>query len=128
MGQYLKAAAYAVTALQALGGQKKKRAANDQASQVELEARVRADNIRKLARRIEGEATAGAAASGVVVDEGSPLLVQGDIARQSELDAFYSVLSGNAQGRSIRRTGAADAQGSLLSGAGTALSIYGMGS
>lgn len=124
---WVKAAGYAVTALSALSGQKAKGAANDQASQVQLEARVRAANIRKLARRTQGQATADTSASGVVVDEGSPLLVQADISRQAELDAFYSILSGDAEAHSIRRRGSASATGSLLGAAGTALSIYGQG-
>lgn len=107
-----------------LGGNAKKRALYDEASQAELEARVRAMNIRKLAAQTRSAARAGYAASGVVVDEGSALLADADITRQSELDAFYSIFSGQSRGASLRRQGRAEQTGGLLSGFGSALSSY----
>lgn len=105
-----------------LAGKAEKRAAYDAASQAELEARVRAMNIRKAAAETRGAARASYAASGVTVDEGSALIADAAITRNSELDAFYTILSGNTRGASLRRQGRAAQTGGILGAFGTALS------
>jgi hypothetical protein len=98
--------------------------ANDAAQQVSTEARVRAANIRKLAAQTRSAARAGYAASGVTVDEGSAALTDRYITQQSELDAFYSVFSGDTKAASLRESGKAAVTGGVLEGAGSVLSTY----
>lgn len=108
-----------------MAGDAKKKAAYDEASQVEMDARIRAKNIRKLAAETRGAARAGYAASGVVVDEGTPLITDAYITRESELDALYTILSGESRSKSLRKTGKAAATAGYIGAATTALSAYG---
>lgn len=108
-----------------MAGDARKKAAYDEASGVEMEAKIRAKNIRKLAREVRGEARAGYAGSGVVVDEGSALIVDQHITRESELDALYTILSGDMQAKSLRKTGKAASTAGWINAGTTALNAYG---
>lgn len=101
-----------------------KNQADTAAQQVQTEARVRAMNIRKLAMQQRGAARAGYAASGIAVDEGSAALTDKYITQQSELDAFYSVLSGDTHASALRESGKAAQTGGYLEAAGSVLSTY----
>jgi hypothetical protein len=102
-------------------GNAEKNAAYDQASAVQTTAKIRAANIRKLAAQTRGAARADYASSGVVVDQGSPAIADAQITRQSELDAFYSLLSGEQQAKSLRQSGRASETGGYLNAAGSVL-------
>lgn len=108
-----------------MGGKAKKQALYDEASQVNTEARVKARNIRKLADEVRGAARAGYAASGVMVDEGSPLVVDEYITRESELDALYTLVSGEQRAKSLKQTGSAAETAGYIGLGETALSAYG---
>jgi uncharacterized membrane protein YgcG len=126
MGVYALAAAVVIQGVSTvMKGDAKKKAAYSEASQVELEARVRAKNIRKQAQYVRGAARAGYAASGVVVDEGSALLADASITRESELDALYTLLTGKMRAKSLRAGGKAAATAGWLGAASSALSAYG---
>lgn len=107
-----------------MSGKAKKRAAYDEASQVALEAKVRAMNIRKLAAQTRSAARAGYAASGVVVDEGSALLADASITRESEFDAFYTILSGETRAQALRRQGQAEQTAGWLGAGATVLGAF----
>jgi transcription initiation factor TFIID subunit TAF12 len=91
-----------------MSGRSKKKAAYSEAKQIETEARVRAKNIRKLAAQTRGAARAGYAASGVVVDEGSAVITDMTITRESELDALYTIMGAHNRAKSLRKTGKAE--------------------
>lgn len=86
---------------------------NTQAGQEQDAANAEAENIRKATRQHVASATAALAASGVSVDEGSPLVISEDIYRRGEQDALMTILTGqrraNALGREARNTAKAGA-------------------
>jgi len=108
-----------------MAGDARKKAAYDEASGVELEARMRAKNIRKLATEVRAEARADYAGSGVMVDEGSPLVVDAYITRESELDALNTILSGELRAKSLRKSGKAAQKAGYIDAADSALGGYG---
>jgi hypothetical protein len=90
-------------------GRAQKAAANAEAAQMQNlalqqqdQAEQEAERIRKAGRRAQGQARAQLAASGVRVDEGSAVLIDEDIARESENDAQMTLLTGKRQARSSR--------------------------
>jgi len=101
-------------------GQQRKKAANFQAAQNELDAQaereaaqVRAEKIRKQAGRVRGEAKADLAASGVSVDAGTPLRIDQEIVRTSEEEAQQEILYGGRRGGRLEQ----EAQGLRMAGA-----------
>lgn len=103
----------------------------DYQAQVERQAAMQeAQNIREDAREVQGAARTQYAASGVKVDTGTAALVNEEIVRRSELDAFTAILEGNRRGRNLeteaagvrsqgkqaQRAGYAQAAGTLLQG------------
>jgi hypothetical protein len=90
-----------------LGGaaneRKQRRADESYAIDVENAAEEQAQKIRKAGRRAVGQARAAVGASGVAVDSGSPELALEELARESEADAFNTILTGKRQGKAIRQ-------------------------
>lgn len=117
------------TALSAGGqqaaGEAAKHAADEEAVGTLAEAKLQAIKIRKLAREYRGAARADYAASGVVVDEGSPLIAEREIVQRSEEDALFTLSGGERRARAIRAQGKAYKQAAALGAAGTALSFGG---
>jgi hypothetical protein len=125
MGQYAKAAAYAVQiGSSVMGGQSGKKAGAAAASAEIADSQQRARLIRKLARDYHGQATAAYAASGVDVSQGTPMIVDRQIEYDSELDALNEIVSGKRRARALRAGGAVSQQAGYLQGAGTALSAW----
>jgi len=106
-----------------------------QAQQEQETALETARIIRRAGRRQVGAATAGYAAAGVRVDQGSAADVQGQIAQDVEHDAFQAILDGGRRagalrtdaaltrinGRMQRSAGYVNAVGSVLQGGASAL-------
>lgn len=113
-----------------------KQQADYESKQAEADARaekaaaeVRAQRIRDLVEEQRGSARAAIAASGVDVNEGTPVLLESEITRRGEEDAVLEILGGNAamergyayaqglrlQGRRDRTAGYLGAASSLLS-------------
>ena len=92
-------------------------------------AMAQADKIRKAARAQAGAANAALAASGVSVGEGTPVRINEQIYKDSEQDAYNTLLTGSraqtsannqaniltAQGNAAMISGALNAGSSLLS-------------
>ncbi|WP_369952094.1 hypothetical protein [Ralstonia syzygii] len=109
--------------------------ASRQAEQDQDAAVAQAEKIRKAARIQQAEATANLAASGVSVGAGTPLRISNEIYKNSEQDAYQTILSGNraytagqaqsglysSQGNAAETSGYLNAGASLLSGASTAM-------
>ncbi|WP_407059340.1 hypothetical protein ACKZDW_04270 (plasmid) [Ralstonia syzygii subsp. celebesensis] len=101
-----------------------------QAAQDQDAAMAQAEKIRRAARIQQGEATANLAASGVSVGAGTPLRISNEIYKNSEQDAYQTILSGNrayasgqaqagiydAAGSNAMTTGFLNAGSSLLGG------------
>lgn len=80
--------------------------AADYAAQQEREQALQtAAVIRRAGERQRGQARGALAASGVKVDEGSAALVQEDITRGAETDAFQALLEGGRRARGIETDG-----------------------
>lgn len=119
-------------------GQAQKRAADAQAREYENQAAAaqvaateEAKRIRKAGERTAGAARAALAASGIVVDEGTGVNINEDIYRNSEQDAFNTLLTGKNRAGSMQRSAAQSrASGknavtaSLLGAASTGLNAY----
>ena len=111
-------------------------------AQVEREvAQVNADKIRKAAKSQQSSARSALAASGVVADSGTPLVIQGDIIERGEGDALTELLTGVRKGQKLdseasglrvagsnaKAQGYSSAAGSLLATGGSMGSKYGGG-
>ena len=107
------AALAASTGLQAFGqyrqGREQESALNYQAGMsladaaaAEATGQVQAKVIRKAATMQRKEATAAYGASGVDVNSGSALDVQGDILRRGEVDALTALITGQNTGARLR--------------------------
>lgn len=111
-------------------------------AQVEREvAQVNADKIRKAAKSQQSSARSALAASGVVADAGTPLMIQGDIIDRGEQDALTELLTGSRKGQKLdteasglrvagknaKAQATSGAVGSLLSTGGSLGSKYGGG-
>lgn len=135
----LMAASTALAAFSAVqGGRAQKQQADYQAEQAEADARaekaaaeIRASRIRDLVEEQRGTARAAIAASGVEVNEGTPVLIDQEITRRGEEDAVLEILGGQAalergygyasglrlQGRRYQAAGWLGGAANLLSGA-----------
>lgn len=100
-------------AIQAYGqfeaGQNQRRLYNNQALQADYQAQLeheagqqQARVIRREGQRAVGAATAGYAASGVMVDSGSAVETQRDITHAAEHDAFQAILDADRRSRGQR--------------------------
>lgn len=103
-----------------------------------LQATAEEERFRRQAARQRGEQVGKIAASGVVVNTGSPLLVLADSAREAEMDALNiryggelkaQGLEANArseefQGKNAKRQGIIGAGSTLLSGAARTYKAY----
>ncbi len=119
-------------------GQAQKQAKDQQASEYELQAAQAKVDAEQEAKRIRaaGEKTAGAArtalaGAGIAVDSGSAFNINEDIYRNSESDAFNTLLTGSNKATSYSRSasqaraaGNDAVMGSLLGSAATAGSAY----
>lgn len=65
-------------------------------------ALAQAEKIRKAARAQVGEANAALAASGVSIGEGTPVRINEEIYKNSESDAYSTLLTGNRRARSAQ--------------------------
>lgn len=102
-----------------------------EAKQERSAAEIYAERIRRQRRAAQGEAKAALAAAGVRVDSGTALDIDAEIAADSAMDAYLTILGGvNNAGRITRQSrintraanqqaaaGYLNAAGSLLSGA-----------
>lgn len=134
---YIMAAGTLISAFgQYQSGQAAKAQGNLQADQLEYTGQVERDNalkqaqmIRTAQRKAIGRADAAAAASGIVVGEGSAGEIDREIYQESEHDAYQAILAGNrrARGMSVQAAGAraggaiAEANAAMQAG-GTVLS------
>lgn len=96
-------------------------------------AAVRADQIRKAAERQRGKTVGAIAASGVRIDSGTAGDAETYVTRTGEYDAMIEVISGSHRGRRLeaesqmsRIAGDNAMTSGWLSGAGSALSMYGI--
>ena len=103
-----------------------------QAAQAKVDAEQEAKRIRAAGEKTAGAARAALAGAGINVDMGSAVNINEDIYRNSESDAFNTLLTGSnraaSYGRSASQARGAgkDAEGaSLLSAATTAANSYG---
>lgn len=112
---------------------------NRQAGQELDAANAKAALIRKAARAQAGEARAAFSASGVSVDEGTPLKINEEITRGGEYDALNTILSGTRTadslsdeamntinaGKARQQAGYMGAFGSVLSAGSSAMGAAG---
>lgn len=128
-----------------MGGAQQKEQAEEQAALIKVEgeeegraARDRAGKIRKAGRMQAGAMRASLAASGVEVGgEGTPIVLEKQLARDVEDDAWAEILSGGNrasklryEAKALKRRGKDAFTGSLFEAGGTVLSAganYGMG-
>ena len=102
-------AASAMSAMSSISkGQQQQDMANYQAAQANADAQVErevaqvnADKIRKAAKSQQSSARSALAASGVVADSGTPLVIQGDIIDRGEQDALTELLTGVRKGQKL---------------------------
>lgn len=142
-------AASAMSAMSSISkGQQQQDMANYQAAQANADAQVErevaqvnADKIRKAAKSQQSSARSALAASGVVADSGTPLVIQGDIIDRGEQDALTELLTGVRKGQKLdseasglrvagsnaKAQGYSSAAGSLLATGGKMGSKYGGG-
>lgn len=106
--------------------------AKNQAAERQDQAVVQAENIRRSARQKQSQAAAAYGASGISIDQGTPLTVAGEINQQSENDAYMTLLTGQraydagqtqadiygAAGNAAQTQGFLNAGGSILQGVG----------
>lgn len=92
---------------QAKQGQEAQYAANVQAAEINQSAQAQAQKIRKLAQQTRGQARSSLAASGVDVNTGTSDVIDEEILRDSESDAYNTILSGERQANAVRRGGEA---------------------
>ncbi|HWK72180.1 MAG TPA: hypothetical protein VNS29_15205 [Burkholderiaceae bacterium] len=92
---------------------------------------AQAEKIRKAARAQAGAANAALAASGVATGEGTPVRINEQIMRDSESDAYSTLLTGQrrqqtaeAEAGILRSQGSAALTGSLLSAGASSLDKY----
>lgn len=119
-------------ATQVQQGQQRKKAANFQAAQADLDAgaergaaEVRAEKIRKAYGRTRGEAKADLASSGVSVDAGTPLRIDQEIVRTGEEEAAQEILYGGRKGARLNQ----ESQGLRMAGTNAQTEgYYGAGS
>lgn len=84
-----------------------------------------AEKIRKATKLQRGEATEALAASGVSLSEGTPILIDRDIADRGEQDAFAELLTGSRKADSLyeqarmNKSAASDARASSVLAAGS---------
>lgn len=103
-----------------------------QAAQAKVDAEQEAKRIRAAGEKTAGAARAALAGAGINVDMGSAVNINEDIYRNSESDAFNTLLTGSNRAASYGRS-ASQARGagkdaesaSLLSAATTAANAYG---
>lgn len=148
-GNILAAASAGMQAMSSISkGQQQQDMANYQAAQAQADAQVErevaqvnADKIRKAAKSQQSSARSALAASGVVADAGTPLMIQGDIIDRGEGDALIELLTGTRKGQKLdteasglrvagsnaKAQGYAGAAGSLLATGGKLGSKYGGG-
>lgn len=107
-----------------MAGNAAKSAADDQAAQVEQQTKQRARSIRYLAKQTLAAARADYAASGVDVNSGSPIVAAQTISYNSEVDTLNAIASGEANARSIRKTGKAQQQAGYWGAAGSLLGAF----
>jgi hypothetical protein len=100
------------------------KAANRSADSVIADSRFEAKKIRELARQNRSEADAAFSASGVDVSQGTPELIQREIARKSEMDALNTILGGERQAKALRKSGQAAKTAGYLGAASSALGGY----
>ena len=126
-------------------GRAQQQAANFSADQDEIEAaqtrdayRDQAEKIRRIGRAQASEAKAAYGASGVSIGSGTPVLINEQIDRDTESDAYNTILTGNRRadsletqanmtrksGASAARAGQSAATSSLLSTAGSTYSTW----
>lgn len=77
------------------------RAAENLAAQTRDAAQQEAARIRKAGDRTRGAARAQLAASGIDVNSGTAVTIDGDIATNSELDAYNTLLTGDRKSTSL---------------------------
>jgi hypothetical protein len=89
-------------------GQQQQQQANYQAAQASADAnaerqvaQVNAEKIRRAARKQQSSARSALAASGVMADAGTPLMIQGDIIEGGEQDALTELLTGVRKGQRL---------------------------
>lgn len=146
LGNILTAASAGMQVASAIGrGNQQNDMANYQAAQASADAQaerevaqVNADKIRKAAKSQQSSARSALAASGVVADAGTPLMIQGDIINRGENDALTELLTGVRKGQRLdseasglrvagsnaKAQGYAGAAGSLLATGGKFGSKY----
>lgn len=105
--------------------------ANQQANLANAAAVSDAATIATANERRQGEARADIGASGVDVNQGTPVAVMGDLAQQGELSRQLTLYRGAVQGSALRQQGELDKfegtqalDAGLLSGATTVASGY----
>lgn len=93
---------------------------------------AQAEKIRKAARAQEGQANAALAASGVAIGEGTPILINEDINKRAEDDAYSTLLTGSRQRQTandqagiLQYQGRAAQTAGVLSAGASLLSAYG---
>lgn len=147
---YLAVAAYGTYAAvqgQQTQGRQAEANANFSAEQAAADARaeaglasIEAERIRRAGKRQRSEAMAAAAASGVDIDSPTAVKISEEITKNSEQDAYLTILGGadrgarlnqggqaaRIEGRSARDAANLQSTGSLISFAGTATN-YGQG-
>lgn len=120
-------------------GKQNQRMAEDQAQQASNDAaykmdaaKAHAEKIRRMGELQKGEAKAALAASGVDVNQGTPLELQKSITQNSEEDALTALLGGkrgadtaNTEAEMLMRSGANARTSGNMSAAGTVLSTAG---
>lgn len=94
--------------------------ARRQGAQEKDAAVAQAEKIRKAARAQAGAANASLAASGVAIGEGTPIRINEQIYKDSEDDAYSTLLTGT------RRQNSANDQASILNSQGNAAMTSGL--
>ena len=101
--------------------------ADQNAQYARQEGEAEAERTRRENQRRVGAASANYGKAGVVIDQGSPLEVLGDVAREGELDALIQSYKGERGGRyqdsqaTIFRTRAEDSRSAGYFNAGSSL-------
>lgn len=86
---------------QAAGMNYQAQVADAQAAATRGQAQIQADQAREVGRLQVSQTRSALAGAGVRVDQGSGLLVQGDVTRRAERDALSAILSGDMQARGM---------------------------
>jgi len=121
---FMAAAAAAKVASSVMGGRAQKKALKAEGDAQYQEALAEAKRIRRSAAEVRSAARAGFASSGVVVDDGTPAIVDARTTQLSEEDALNTILTGKRRQRTLRAQGKSAQTASYFEAGSSAMQSY----